>query len=275
MPLRVIKELLDREADPERAPPADRASRPPARAARGPASRSGSAPPRCAAATTCPRRCSDRLAELDVLAPADEGGYSPTRRLASSPRSARFRAGGYDERIGFTVYESPLPRAARGARRARKMLSEKLVDPLETPTAWSSWSRRASGRSATDRGDARQGHGPRDRAAPLPARRRRRRRGRSLTRERALDLGARAAAALTVVGAIGTLLASGPYLSTSEGIEAWLLVYALGVFGLLLFAPFALHRRIASSEKDRDRRWEARPSSPGEGWRSPPPCSSA
>ena len=77
-----------------------------------------------------------------------------------------------------------------------------------------------------------------------------------MTRERALDLGARAAAALTVVGAIGTLLASGPYLSTSEGIEAWLLVYALGVFGLLLFAPFALHRRIASSEKDRDRRWE-------------------
>jgi hypothetical protein len=77
-----------------------------------------------------------------------------------------------------------------------------------------------------------------------------------LTREQALDLGARAAAGLAVVGAIGTLLASGPYLSTSEGIEAWLLVYALGVFGLLLFAPFALHRRIAESRTDRDRRWE-------------------
>jgi hypothetical protein len=77
-----------------------------------------------------------------------------------------------------------------------------------------------------------------------------------LTRDRALDLGARAGAGLAVVGAIGTLLASGPYLSVSDGIEAWLVVYALGLFGLLLFAPFALHRRIAESEKDRDRRWE-------------------
>jgi hypothetical protein len=77
-----------------------------------------------------------------------------------------------------------------------------------------------------------------------------------LTRDRALDLGARAGAGLAAVGAIGTLLASGPYLSVSDGIEAWLVVYALGLFGLLLFAPFALHRRIAESEKDRDRRWE-------------------
>ncbi len=77
-----------------------------------------------------------------------------------------------------------------------------------------------------------------------------------MTRDRALDLGARAGAVLLVAGAIGTLLASGPYLSLSEGIEAWLVVYALGLLGLLLFAPFALHRRIAASEQDRDRRWE-------------------
>lgn len=77
-----------------------------------------------------------------------------------------------------------------------------------------------------------------------------------MNRERALHLGAEVGAALLVIGAIGTLLASGPYLSISEGIEAWLVVYALGLFGLLLFAPFALHRRIAESETDRDRRWE-------------------
>jgi hypothetical protein len=77
-----------------------------------------------------------------------------------------------------------------------------------------------------------------------------------MDRARALDLGARASALVAVVGAAGTLLAEGPYLSVSKGIEPWLGVYALGVLGLLLFAPFALHRRIAASTEDRDRRWE-------------------
>ena len=77
-----------------------------------------------------------------------------------------------------------------------------------------------------------------------------------MDRARALDLGARASAVIAVVGAVGTLLAEGPYLSVSKGIEPWLGVYALGVLGLLLFAPFALHRRIAASTEDRDRRWE-------------------
>jgi hypothetical protein len=75
-------------------------------------------------------------------------------------------------------------------------------------------------------------------------------------RARILNYGAIASAGVALVGAIGTLLAEGPYLSVSKGIEAWLGVYAIGLLGLLLFAPFALHRRIAASTEDRDRRWE-------------------
>jgi hypothetical protein len=75
-------------------------------------------------------------------------------------------------------------------------------------------------------------------------------------RARALNLGAAASAVIAVVGGAGTLMAEGPYLSVSKGIEGWLGVYAVGMLGLLLFTPFALHRRIAASTSDRDRRWE-------------------
>ena len=46
----------------------------------------------------------DRLAEIGVLSP-DQEGYSPTDvRIIGA--IARFRAGGYDEQIGFTVYDT-------------------------------------------------------------------------------------------------------------------------------------------------------------------------
>src|SRR6266478_6561986 len=46
----------------------------------------------------------DRLAELEVLTP-DKDGYSPTDvRIVEA--ISRFRAGGYEERIGFTVYDT-------------------------------------------------------------------------------------------------------------------------------------------------------------------------
>jgi DNA-binding transcriptional MerR regulator len=46
----------------------------------------------------------DRLAELGVLTP-DEDGYSPSDvRIVEA--ISRFRAGGYDESIGFTVYDT-------------------------------------------------------------------------------------------------------------------------------------------------------------------------
>jgi DNA-binding transcriptional MerR regulator len=51
-----------------------------------------------------PQEVLDRLAELEVLSPDGEG-YSPTDvRIIEA--ISRFRAGGYEERIGFTVYDT-------------------------------------------------------------------------------------------------------------------------------------------------------------------------
>jgi DNA-binding transcriptional MerR regulator len=51
-----------------------------------------------------PKEVLDRLAELEVLTPSRRG-YSPSDvRIIEA--ISRFRAGGYDERIGFTVYET-------------------------------------------------------------------------------------------------------------------------------------------------------------------------
>ena len=46
----------------------------------------------------------DRLAELDVLTPNARG--DDAHDVQSIEAIARFRAGGYDERLGFTVYET-------------------------------------------------------------------------------------------------------------------------------------------------------------------------
>ncbi len=51
-----------------------------------------------------PQEALDRLAELGVISPSKKG-YTPTDvRIVGA--IARFRAGGYDERIGFTVYDT-------------------------------------------------------------------------------------------------------------------------------------------------------------------------
>ena len=55
----------------------------------------------------------DRLAELEVLTP-DAEGYSPSD-LRIVEAISRFRAGGYEERIGFTVYDTHRYRDAMGA----------------------------------------------------------------------------------------------------------------------------------------------------------------
>ena len=51
-----------------------------------------------------PQEVLDRLAELDVLSP-NSRGYGP-RDVEIVEAIGRFRAGGYDERIGFTVYDT-------------------------------------------------------------------------------------------------------------------------------------------------------------------------
>jgi DNA-binding transcriptional MerR regulator len=51
-----------------------------------------------------PQEVTARLVDLGVLTPTS-GGYSPSD-VAIVEAVARFRAGGYDERIGFTVYDT-------------------------------------------------------------------------------------------------------------------------------------------------------------------------
>ncbi len=101
MPLRVIKDLL--EEDPERAREmialGDRILE---RARAGEQERASAEELRDL--YEVPQEVIDRLAELEVLTPTEEG-YSPTDARIISAIS-RFRAGGYDERIGFTVYDT-------------------------------------------------------------------------------------------------------------------------------------------------------------------------
>ncbi len=104
MPLRVIRDLLDRDdAEPERLRAmieledrileqalAGERERIPAEEVRS--------------RYEVPREVLDRLAELDVLSP-DRRGYSPSD-VQIVEAISRFRAGGYDERLGFTVYDT-------------------------------------------------------------------------------------------------------------------------------------------------------------------------
>ena len=76
LPLRVIKELL---GEGERVPRADMERR-------------------------LPADVLDRLAEIGVLAPDDRGYGADDVRIIDA--IVRFRAGGYDERLGFTVYDT-------------------------------------------------------------------------------------------------------------------------------------------------------------------------
>ena len=76
MPLRVIREVLG----------------------------AGERVPRRALLKRVPGEVLDRLAEIGVLSP-DARGYGPEDvRIVDA--IARFRAGGYDERLGFTVYDT-------------------------------------------------------------------------------------------------------------------------------------------------------------------------
>ena len=88
LPLRLIKELLS-----ERPPRTPRAE------------------------VDLPDNVLDRLAELGVLTP-DADGYDPDD-VAVIDAIVRFRAGGYDEALGFTVYD----RCATASRSSRTAVS--------------------------------------------------------------------------------------------------------------------------------------------------------
>lgn len=104
LPLRVIRGLLEREdAEPERLRAMiDLEDRILERALAGERHRVAAGEVR--ARYDLPAEVLDRLAELGVLTP-DGDGYSPSD-VQLIEAIGRFRAGGYDESLGFTVYDT-------------------------------------------------------------------------------------------------------------------------------------------------------------------------
>ena len=135
MPLKVIRELLEREGgDPEAVrsllAESDRGiERALAREReRTPASE-------VSERLDVPVEVLDRLAEVGILSPAADGYLASDVRIVEA--IARFRAGGYDERIGFTVYDAArfLEPLRALARREVELLSEKLAGRFEPDRA--------------------------------------------------------------------------------------------------------------------------------------------
>jgi DNA-binding transcriptional MerR regulator len=101
MPLRAIKQVLD--DDPDRATAMlELGDQILDRALAGERSRVSAAEVRKRYGV--PKEVLDRLAELEVLTP-NSRGYSPSD-VTIIEAISRFRAGGYDEQIGFTVYDT-------------------------------------------------------------------------------------------------------------------------------------------------------------------------
>jgi len=101
MPLRAIKAVLDE--DPERARAlVELEDRILDRALAGERTRTSAAEVR--ERYGIPKEVLDRLEELEVLSP-NSRGYSPSD-IKIIEAISRFRAGGYDEEIGFTVYDT-------------------------------------------------------------------------------------------------------------------------------------------------------------------------
>jgi DNA-binding transcriptional MerR regulator len=101
MPLKVIKAML--EEDPERARAlVELEDRILERALAGEQKRVSATELR--RRYDVPQEVLDRLGELEVLTP-NSRGYGP-RDVEIVEAISRFRAGGYDERIGFTVYDT-------------------------------------------------------------------------------------------------------------------------------------------------------------------------
>jgi DNA-binding transcriptional MerR regulator len=128
MPLKVIKDLLDE--NPERARALiELGDQLLARVQAGEQERVSAAEVRHL--YDIPQEALDRLAELEVLTP-DENGYTPSDvRIIGA--ISRFRAGGYDERIGFTVYDTLRYKRAISelAREEVDVLMDRLAGEME------------------------------------------------------------------------------------------------------------------------------------------------
>jgi DNA-binding transcriptional MerR regulator len=101
LPLKAIKNVLDEEPDRAEAM-LELGDQILDRALAGERSRTSAAEVRKRYGV--PKEVLDRLAELEVLTP-NSRGYSPSD-VTIIEAISRFRAGGYDEQIGFTVYDT-------------------------------------------------------------------------------------------------------------------------------------------------------------------------
>jgi DNA-binding transcriptional MerR regulator len=135
MPLRVIRDLLEREnAEPARLRAMiELEDRILDRALAGERERLPAE--EVEARYEVPREVLDRMAEVGVLTP-DGDGYSPSDMRIIEAIS-RFRAGGYDESIGFTVYDTVRYKEALEPLVAEevRVLTERLAGDIDPDRA--------------------------------------------------------------------------------------------------------------------------------------------
>jgi DNA-binding transcriptional MerR regulator len=135
MPLRVIRELFEREdTDPERLRAMiDLEDKILERALVGERNRVPAKEVR--ESYDVPKDVLDRLAELEVIGPG-RGGYSPSD-VAIIEAISRFRAGGYDESLGFTVYDTLRYKGAMEELVAEEVnvLTERLTGDVDAERA--------------------------------------------------------------------------------------------------------------------------------------------
>ncbi len=132
MPLRLIKAMLDE--DPERARAlVELEDRILDRALQGEQKRVSASELR--RRYEIPQEALDRLAELGILSPSARG-YGP-RDVEIVEAISRFRAGGYDERIGFTVYDTVRYKRALEelVKEEVRVLMDRLAGELEAERA--------------------------------------------------------------------------------------------------------------------------------------------
>jgi DNA-binding transcriptional MerR regulator len=132
MPLKVIKGMLDE--DPERARAMiELEDRILERALAGEETRTSAAEVR--KAYDMPADVLERLEELGILSP-NSRGYSPSD-VKIVEAISRFRASGYDEQIGFTVYDTLRYKSALEALVSEEVavLMERLAGEMETDDA--------------------------------------------------------------------------------------------------------------------------------------------
>jgi len=82
-----------------------------------------------------PRNVLERLGDLGVLTPGEEGYDADDLRIVAA--IARFRAGGYDERLGFTVFDTLRYREALGplVQEEVRTLLDRLAGEVEVDRA--------------------------------------------------------------------------------------------------------------------------------------------